>query len=149
MIERKTAGADEASELEAFANAISDTYFRLREFGERIGLTHEYGSNVSTVLSMLLDREMTVSEVAKIRGVSRQFAIKLARQLEADGIIRLSSRPGSRGYFMQLTPKGVAQVRARSALFRKELAGRSKGLDVATVRLAEEALVDFRHRLGQ
>jgi len=149
MQSKRPAAVTLGLELESFANDITDTYFALKQFGEAVGLTHDHGSNISTILSMLFDRgQMTVAEAARIRGVSRQYAIKLAQQLEAEGVIELlRDVPGGRSYHMRLTPTGREQVRARSALFRRVLAERSVDLDLAKIETARGALADFRRRL--
>src|SRR5688572_8548881 len=117
--------------LQHFADEIVETYLALKRFGEQIGLVHEVGNNISTVLSLLLEHgELTVSDTARICNVSRQYALKLARQLEAENVVRLAQKQGGRGYTMQLTPKGSEQVRARAALFRENLRSRANGLEL-------------------
>src|SRR3954447_20873242 len=87
------------AELVELTRELARAYHRLRVFGDRTRVFYDYGSTTAEILSMLYDfGEHSISEIVRKRSVSRQFVVKLARQLEAQGAVSVSEHvAGKRG----------------------------------------------------
>lgn len=64
------------------------------------------------------DREMTVSDLAKLHGISRAGVSQILRNLEDEGLVERCRRAGDRRIVcVKLTPEGLAVVRKAKAGF--------------------------------
>ena len=138
-----------ADELVELTRSISRAYFILKTFGEHVGF-HEYGSNVTEILNLLYQQgPHSISEVARLRGISRQFVVKLARQFEARGLISLEpNATDKRGYIMKLTREGVAQWETRRLLFRDGISDIDFRLKIDDLRSICASLDMFAEDIG-
>ena len=138
-----------ADELIELTRSISRAYFILKTFGEHVGF-HEYGSNVTEILNLLYQHgPHSISDIARLRGISRQFVVKLARQFEARGLISLEpNATDKRGYIMKLTREGVAQWETRRLLFYDGISNINFRLEVDDLRSIRASLDMFAEDLG-
>ena len=138
-----------ADELVELTRSISRAYFMLKTFGEHIGF-HEYGSNVTEIFNLLYQNgPHSISEVARLRGVSRQFVVKLARQFEARGLVSLEPNAmDKRGYIMKLTPEGVAQWETKRLIFRDGISNINFRLDVEDLHSIRASIDMFADDIG-
>ena len=134
-----------ADELIELTRSISRAYFALKDFGDHIGVFHEYGSNVTEILNLLyLHGPHSITEIARFRRISRQFVVKLARQFEARGMVTLEPNAADkRGYIVKLTSEGVAQWEARRLIFRNGLYDRDHRLKLEELRSMRAAINTF------
>jgi DNA-binding MarR family transcriptional regulator len=140
------AAAKEASHLASeiiAANAV------LRSISISRGLQHPSGGGVWSLLSILSDRgSLSIRDAAMIRDVSRQYMIKLANQLEADGVLELDrDGPETRGFQMHLTAKGKRELGRAIQQFEDFLADRTADMEVERLRVAIDVVADFAKRL--
>ena len=74
-----------------------NTFFALRQTGQDLDMVSESGGGLWGLMRMLTDRgPLTLSEVARLRGVSRQYIQKIAVQLAQQGMIRMTPNPRDR-----------------------------------------------------
>ena len=138
-----------AAEASHLASEILAAYAVLRSISVSRGLQHSSGSGVWSLLEILSDRgALSIRDAALIRGVSRQYMIKLANQLEAEGVLALErDGPETRGFQMHLTAKGKRELGRAVQRFEDFLADCTADLDVERVRVAIDVIADFTRRL--
>ena len=139
-----------ADELVELTRSISRAYFMLKTFGEHIGFFHEYGSNVTEIVNLLYQHgPHSISDIARLRGISRQFVVKLARQFEARGMVSLEPNAADkRGYIMKLTPEGVAEWETNRLIFRDGLSAIGFRLKVDDLRSVRASIDMFAEDIG-
>jgi DNA-binding MarR family transcriptional regulator len=140
-----------ASEASRLAAEILEAQAVLRSISVSRGLQHPTGGGVWSLLSILSERgSLSIRDAAMIRGVSRQYMIKLAGQLEAEGVLELDRGSlETRGFQMHLTAKGKRELgRARQG-FEEFLADRTADMEVEKLRAAIEVVADFARRLAR
>lgn len=119
------AGSNEQSvaELVELAREIARAYQRLKLFSNRTGIFHDYGGTTAEILSLLYHfGDHSVAEVARIRSVSRQFVVKLARGLEEEGVVLLREGvAGKRGYVLSFTSEGRRMWEERQRQFTEAM----------------------------
>lgn len=100
------------------------------------------------VLGSLIDGPLTVAEIARRMGLSRQNVQRISNRLKQDGFVDTSPNPAHRRaklYF--LTDHGIKSMREvtkRQALFANEM---SKDLVLAELRKAVAIMIDCRQRV--
>lgn len=119
-----TGSDDKTAELVELTREIARAYQRLKVFTNRSGIFHDYGGAAAEIISLLYHfGQHSVVEIARNRSVSRQFVVKLARELEAEGTITLSDKvPGKRGYVLNLTEHGKRAWEGRQRQFSQAMA---------------------------
>ena len=141
---RRMREADDANtaELVELTREIARAYQRLKVFSNRSGIFHDYGGAAAEIISLLYHSgEHSVVEIARIRSVSRQFVVKLARELEAEGTIGLRDDvPGKRGYVLALTEQGRSAWEVRQKQFSDAIATLPVQATAEEIRMARELL---------
>lgn len=108
----QTGGDDAARMVEALILEVLGAFFDLRAAGQRYGLVTEHGGGSWGLLRMLrAEGPLTVSDVARMRSVSRQYIQKLANELIAEGLVTMKDNPSHRqSKFMVLTKRGERRL---------------------------------------
>ena len=140
-----------ASEANHLAKEILAANLVLRSISTSRGLQHPSGSGVWSLLTVLSSRgSLSIRDAATIRGVSRQYMIKLANQLEAEGVLELDrDGPETRGFQMHLSAKGKRELDRVIRRFEDFLADRTADMDGERLRVAIEVVADFAKRLAR
>ena len=134
----------------ALANEIITTQPVLRALSLAAGLHHPAGGGVWSLLSILANNgPMTIKEAAVVRGVSRQYMIRLATQLESDGVVTLERNSENRGFQLHLTAKGEVALMDTSERFARYLAERTADMDQEDIVTAIRVVRDLRGRLKE
>ena len=120
-------GATKGMALQELILETITTFFQLRTYGKQLGAVTPWGGGYWGLLRMMkLQGPMTVPQVARMRGHTRQRIQKLADEMVADGVIEFFDNPAhQRSKLMRLTRKGVAvyeQLSARIAALADKLA---------------------------
>lgn len=144
--------SDLTSAGEALCDVIletSNTFFRIREVGNRFGAAVPWGGGTLGLLQTLrMQGPHTVPEIARTRPVARQHIQKLANDLAAQGLIEFVDNPErQRSKLLRLTRKGEElfdQVYSRLLSFAEEAA---KDLDATALRATADGLKKVRERL--
>jgi DNA-binding MarR family transcriptional regulator len=133
------------TELIELTRELARAYHRLRVFGDRTRVFYDYGSTTAEILSMLYDfGEHSISEIARKRSVSRQFVVKLARQLEAQGAVSVSEHvAGKRGYVIDLTEEGKSDWEQRRQQFALAMSGMEQAFTTDELKSASSVLRRF------
>ncbi len=133
------------TELIELTRELARAYHRLRVFGDRTRVFYDYGSTTAEILSMLYDfGEHSISEIVRKRSVSRQFVVKLARQLEAQGAVSVSEHvAGKRGYVIDLTEEGKSDWEQRRQQFALAMSGMEQAFTTDELKSASSVLRRF------
>lgn len=130
---------------------VLQAFFDLRSAGREVGAVTESGAG-SWGLLRLVDEggPVTMAEVARSRGVTRQYIQKLANELIGSGYLQLVDNPKHRrSGLLTLTPAGRRHLERMSESVRTELQQRCGDLDPSAVAGAVATLAQFRRCLAR
>jgi DNA-binding MarR family transcriptional regulator len=132
-----------AEKMVALTRAVRSAFNRLKALGDALHSDLEITAAMRAVMETLADAgPMTVPQIAKEKGVTRQHIQLLADTLTAAGLAAMKENPAHRrSSLIALTEKGrraFAKMRAREAPIIEALAGEfdAQDLERATALLA-------------
>ncbi len=98
--------------LQSVIVEILNTFFELRELGKELEMVSESGGGVWGLMRIVhTEGPQTLSEIARYRGVSRQYMQKIASQLENQGYLELLDNPNDgRSKLVRLTKQGERRL---------------------------------------
>lgn len=125
-------------ELIELTRELARAYHRMRVFGDRTRVFNDYGSSTAEILSMLYDfGEHSIADIARKRSVSRQFVVKLSRQLEEQGTVSVKEHvAGKRGYVVALTVQGKRDWELRRQKFADAMKDMGKVFAAGELKIA-------------
>jgi len=152
----KAVGAPEADELApALAAMISEllpVYARLKALGNQNWSKQGVQPGVRYSFLQLLAKEgsLTVPQIARMRGVSRQHIQELANEFSSDGLVEFLDNPKHRrSKLVGLTKKGQAEAVSSRENLEKLCARLSQGMTVGEIQTATRLLADLYVQLGE
>lgn len=136
-------------ELETLANEILAAFFELRTAGQRLGVVTEWGAGSWGLLRTIAEEgPLTMSELARRRGVSRQYIQKLANELVNAGHLQMIDNPShKRAGLMSLTASGRNQLARYTDRIRTEFRALSGSFTAAELASASATIARLRSLL--
>ena len=128
---------------------VLSAYFTLRKAGMGSGLVSERGQGLWGFLRMLKhEGPMTVPQVARRRGVSRQYILGMANKLSRAGLVTFEPNPQHRrSQLLALTPAGDIELQDLERRFKRLAASIADGFDAAELAKAAEIVSAVRDRI--
>lgn len=128
---------------------VLEAFFALRSAGQDFDLVTEWGAGNWGLLRLLsIEGAKTISEVAKMRSVSRQYIQKLANHLQANDLIELAVYDlDKRSKIMRITAKGNDKLHALSLQFRVIVRDLALSLHSDDLRAAVQTIAGLRRQL--
>ena len=135
--------------LEILIIEVLNAFFALRRAGQDLEMVSESGGGLWGLLRILAaEGPKTLSDVARLRGVSRQYIQKLASQLAGDDLIRMTENPADRrSKLMVLTPRGEARFAQLTDQFQAVVRALAPGFRASDLKTAGQTVAKLRGAL--
>ena len=126
-------------------------FFRIRAFGQRMGLVTDWGAGAFGFLRTLrLLGPMTVPDIAKLRPTSRQRMQRLADELATEGLVEFFDNPKHRrSKLVRLTASGESRYSDMSNRLLSVAATIGDGLSEASILKSIEVLQQLGRELTE
>jgi DNA-binding MarR family transcriptional regulator len=134
--------------VDHFTFEVALLFFRMRAVAREYIGQGRHSTGRRSILRSVSQRPLTVPEMARERGVSRQHVQKLVDDLVADRLVMTRVNPADRrSRLVSPTSRGKAYFRALRARETKLFAHLARGLDPKDFRRATALVKELRSRL--
>jgi DNA-binding MarR family transcriptional regulator len=138
------------AELLALIDEVLGAFFELRLAGQRLGLVTESGGGAWGLLKTAARKPVGMAELARRRGVSRQYIQKIASGLIEQGYLELADNPAHRrSGLMTVTPAGRRALAQMDRRLDDALAPLGKQFSSRELRLATGTVAKLRSVIGR
>jgi len=136
-------------ELLELVEQLLGAFFELRLAGQRLGLVNQTGGGTWGVLRAAASDPIGMAELARRRGVSRQYIQKIASSLVEQGYLTLVPNPGDRrSPLMTATRSGKAALAAMDRHLDQALAPLRPQFSARELASATRTIAKLRERLA-
>ena len=143
-LQQTTPRTPASAERVAYTEAGASLFQLLRQLelsGPRLSPLPVSQGRMALLRTLALHGPLHLSEIARLRGVSRQGVQRLAEQLEREGLLESGAHPGvARARRLALTEAGARAYRELAGREARELNALAAGLSPAELRAATRVL---------